>query len=71
MLAFEYGHAMYVTIAQYQNDARVYFDHMVLNFLAIIAQKYGAKPTIIASLNMVMENMKHAAKTQNSMLKAT
>lgn len=51
MLAFEYGCALYVTMALFANDATACFDRMVPAISTIIAMKYGMAPKVMLSLS--------------------
>ena len=65
LLAFEYGRAIYVTIALFANDAKACYDRMVPDISTIIARKFGVAPSIMKARNVVMEAMEHHVKTQH------
>ena len=64
MLTFEYGRAMYVTMALFMNDATACFDRMVPNISSLVAMKYGMAPSVMKSRNLVMEAMQHIVRTK-------
>ena len=65
MLAFEYGRAMFVTIALFANDATACFNRMVPNISTLVAMKYGVQPSVMKSRNIVMATMEHSIRTKH------
>ena len=57
MLSFEYGRALYVTMALFVNDTTSCFDRMVPNISTPVAHKYGMEPNVMITHNLVMADM--------------
>ena len=65
MLAFEYGRALFVTMALFANDAVACFDRMVPNLSTLVARKYGVASNVMRSHNMTIERMEHGVRTSH------
>ncbi|KAL7545378.1 hypothetical protein ACHAWF_008725 [Thalassiosira exigua] len=65
MLAFEYGHIMYVTIALLANVATACFNRMVPNISMLIACKSGMSKSVMQARNQVMASMRYAIRTSH------
>ena len=60
MLSFEYGRALYVTMALFGNGAAACFDRMVPNISTLVAHKYDMEPNVMITRNIVMADMEHS-----------
>ena len=65
MLSFEYGRALYVTMALFANDAASCFDQMVPNISTLVACKYGMEPNVTIAQNLGMTDMEHSVLTKH------
>ena len=62
ILSFEYGRALYVTMAPFANDVTACFDQMLPNISTLDARKYDMEPAIMITRNLVMIDMEHSVR---------
>ena len=65
MPSFEYGRALYVTMALFANDATACFDQMVHNISTLVPRKYDMEPNAMIARNLAMEDMEDSVCTKH------
>ncbi|KAL7545993.1 hypothetical protein ACHAWF_015021 [Thalassiosira exigua] len=65
MLAFEYGRAVYVTIALFANDATACFDRMVPDITSLIGRRHGMCKSVVKARTEIMKDIEHSVWTKH------